>query len=245
MTDVKLYLKSNNGTENGGVETDVTFNVVPPLSTNNFFDFTLTLESAEIPISFYNINSDNNTFIHTSTGEPPADTTLTIPIKNYTATELVTALNTAMTALAITTTYDSQTNKFTFTHASSNFSLKGNAFRVLGLLPTVANSSTNNVLVSPNMINLMYPRNAFLKLISTQDTTYNKTIAKVQLSALEYEVVYFSGTVASEFSVTLTDKVLSSVRVAVVNDEDEPLGGATSLNGIPWSIGLKIKTVPV
>ena len=243
MTDVKLYLKSNTGTENSGVETDVTFNVVPPLSTNNFFDFTLTLESAEIPISFYNINSDNNTFIHTSSGG--TDTTLTIPIKNYRATGLVTALNTVMTALAITTTYDEQTNKFTFTHASSDFSLKGNAFRVLGLLPTVANNSTSNVLVSPNMINLMYPRNAFLKLISTQDTTYNKTIAKVQLSALEYEVVYFSGTVASEFSLTLTDKVLSTVRVAVVNDEDEPIGGTTSLNGIPWSIGLKIKTVPV
>ena len=111
MTDVKLYLKSNTGTENSGVETDVTFNVVPPLSTNNFFDFTLTLESAEIPISFYNINSDNNTFIHTSSGG--TDTTLTIPIKNYRATGLVTALNTVMTALAITTTYDEQTNKFT------------------------------------------------------------------------------------------------------------------------------------
>ena len=53
MTDNnrKLYLRSNNGVVNGGVDTDITFAITPPLTTSDFFNFTLTLESAEIPIS--------------------------------------------------------------------------------------------------------------------------------------------------------------------------------------------------
>lgn len=241
----KLYLKSNEGTANGGILTDITFPVSPPLSTNDYFNFTITLESAEIPLSFYNVNSSNKTFQHQlQSGGTITD--ITIPVKNYSATQLTATLNTLMAALNVTTKYDSQTNKFTFT-GTAPFQLKGtgDSFRQLGIQPNVFNTSTVNVLESPTMINLLYPRNCFIKLVSTQDTTYNKTLAKIQLSAQEYQIVYFSGTVASEFSITLTDKYLSSFRISLVNDDDEPLGGDTGLNYIPWSIGIKIHRVPV
>ena len=95
------------------------------------------------------------------------------------------------------------------------------------------------------MINLLFPRNCFLKLISTQATTYNSIIAKVQLSAQDLQVLYFNGSVASEFSVLLSDRTLSSIRVSLIDDDDLPLGAATGLNGIYWSIGVNIETVNV
>jgi len=240
----KLYLKSNEGTANGGVATDVTFDI-SPLTTNQYFNFTITLESAEIPVSFYNINSSNKTFKHQlQSGGTITD--LTIPPKNYTADQLTTTLNSIMSALNVSVVYNSQTNKFTFT-GTAPFKLQpiGDNYRVLGIHPTNFTLSTVNVLESPNMINLLYPRNCFVKLVSTQDTTYDKTLAKVQLSAQEYQIVYFSGTVASEFSITLRDDLINELRISLVNDDDTRLGGNQGLNNIDWSIGVNIERVPV
>ena len=241
----KLYLRSNEGTVNNGIDTDVTFAISPPLTTTDFFNFTLTLESAEIPISWYNVNSSNNTFIYhlISSG---VETTITIPIKNYNATQLLTVLNTLLSSLGVSITYDEQSNRYTFT-GSADFKLKGNAFRLLGLIPdaTTFNNSSSNILVSPSMINLLFPRNCFLKLISTQATTYNATIAKIQLSAQDLEVVYFNGTIASEFSILLSDRTLSSIRVSLIDDDGLALGSASGLNGIMWSLGVNIETVNV
>ena len=242
----KLYLRSNQGVVNGGVDTDVTFAITPPLTTSDFFNFTLTLESAEIPISFYNVNSSNNTFIYRGDHDG-LEETITLPIKNYTATQLLTVLNTLLSSLDIVVTYDEQTNRYTFSSSAGDFKLKGNAFRLLGLIPdaTTFNSSSSNVLVSPSMINLLFPRNCFLQLISTQATTYNSTIAKVQLSAEDLQVVYFNGTIASEFSVLLSDRTLTSIRVSLVDDDGLALGAASGLNGIYWSLGLNVETVNV
>ena len=241
----KLYLRSNEGTVNNGIDTDVTFAISPPLTTTDFFNFTLTLESAEIPISFYNVNSSNNTFIYhlISSG---VETTITIPVKNYTATQLLTVLNTLLTSLSLVVAYNDQTNRYTFT-GSADFKIKGNAFRLLGLIPdaTTFNNSSSNILVSPSMINLLFPRNCFLKLISTQATTYNAIIAKVQLSAEDLQILYFNGTIASEFSILLSDRTLSNIRVSLVDDDNLPLGAATGLNGIMWSLGVNIETVNV
>ena len=238
----KLYLRSNAGTVNGGVDTDITFAISPPLTTTDFFNFTVTLESAEIPVSFYNVNSSNNTFIYhlISSG---VETTISIPVKNYNATQLLTVLNTLLSSLSVVVTYDEQTNRYTFT-GSADFKIKGNAFRLLGLVPdaTTYNLSSSNILVSPSMINLLFPRNCFLQLISTQATTYNSTIAKVQLSAQDLQVVYFNGTIASEFSVLLSDRTLSSIRVSLVDDDNLPLGAASGLNGIYWSLGINVET---
>ena len=241
----KLYLRSNEGTVNNGIDTDVTFAISPPLTTTDFFNFTLTLESAEIPISWYNVNSSNNTFIYhlISSG---VETSITIPVKNYNATQLLTVLNSLLSSLGLVVSYDEQTNRYTFT-GSAEFKLKGNAFRILGLVPdaTTFNQSSSNILVSPSMINLLFPRNCFLKLISTQATTYNATIAKIQLSAQDLEIVYFTGTIASEFSVTLTDRTLTNIRVSLVDDDGIALGSATGLNGVYWSLGVNIETINV
>ena len=241
----KLYLRSNEGTVNNGIDTDVTFAITPPLTTSDFFNFTLTLESAEIPVSFYNVNSSNNTFLYhlISSG---VESLVTIPVKNYNATQLLTVLNSLLTSLSVSVTYDEQTNRYTFT-GSADFKLKGNAFRLLGLIPDAVtyNLSSSNVLISPSMINLLFPRNCFLQLISTQATTYNSTIAKVQLSAEDLQIVYFNGTIASEFSVTLTDRTLSSIRVSLIDDDGLALGAASGLNGIMWSLGVNVETVNV
>lgn len=105
---------------------------------------------AEIPFSYYVVNSSNNTFLLNGG-------TVTLPVGNYTATTLATALQSALGG-GYTVTYSSQTQKFTIT-GSAPFNLifgsaddngLTNPRLVLGMNPGV-NSSSGNVLVAPNV----------------------------------------------------------------------------------------------
>lgn len=76
----------------------------------------------QIPYSWYVFNSVNNTFTMTENG---TSVTVTIPIGNYTASSLATALGTAITAvspntLTYTVTYSNLTQKFIFTSSSNS-----------------------------------------------------------------------------------------------------------------------------
>ena len=85
--------------------------------------------SAEIPFSYYVFKSSNNTFSLAENGGP--DTTITIPVGNYTSGEIITVLGTLLTAATVVgatyvVTISNQTNKLTFTGSGgtlANFQL--------------------------------------------------------------------------------------------------------------------------
>ena len=72
------------------------------------FQMLLSLINLNVPHSYYNINSYNNTLIYTVNS---ITTTLTITSNNYNINDLVTYLNSYMTGFTIT--YSSSTNKLT------------------------------------------------------------------------------------------------------------------------------------
>lgn len=79
---------------------------------------------AEIPFSYYVIDTYNNIFLLSESDGAPGNFPVTIPIGNYDATTLATALATALTATSVitggnntyTVTYDPITGKFTFSN---------------------------------------------------------------------------------------------------------------------------------
>lgn len=90
--------------------------------------FSIELLSAIVPKSDYNINSNNNTIYFSENGG--SEITASIPEGNYTITELLTAIGSAMTSSSglswtYTATYDSKTNKITIT--------TGNVIRIFEL----------------------------------------------------------------------------------------------------------------
>ena len=82
------------------------------------------LISAQIPFSYYVFNSTNNTFTLTATSGGPY--TFVIPVGNYTAATLATALAAELNAIdpagAYTVTYSATTGKFTFTSLTPGYS---------------------------------------------------------------------------------------------------------------------------
>ena len=118
---------------------------------------------AEIPFSFYVINTENNTFTLT---EVTSDT-VTIPVGNYTSVTLPTALTAALTSTSLgtrtyTVTYSATTQKFTITANSGTFSLALNAQLQLILGMSATPSSSGSVLVSPNAVQITGPNYMYL-----------------------------------------------------------------------------------
>lgn len=153
---IELYLDSSDGT---------TYN--PAYSSTDWPLFylnrkltnvaALKIIQAEIPFTYYTINSLNNTFTLTESGGG-GDATVTIPVGTYTISSLQTALNTALTAASpntrtYTSTYSTSTQKLTITVSSGTFTLTFvgySPYLALGM-STGANASTGTSLVSPNI----------------------------------------------------------------------------------------------
>jgi hypothetical protein len=132
---------------------------------------------AQIPVSWYVFNSVNNTFVITET--TGGAKTITIPVGNYTASQLATSLSTIMTPgsagtnATYTVTYDANlTHKFTFASNSTTnvFTFTfGAGYNVPGVQPNSGNKNprlwigfppgdtvssvqpTNQTIVSPNV----------------------------------------------------------------------------------------------
>jgi hypothetical protein len=121
---VELELDSldSNVTDARYAKTDwPTFFFVRPIANVAY----MKILSAEIPFSYYVIDTHNNTFILSETGTV-ATSTVVIPVGNYTSSTLATALSTALTTASTgltsktyTVTFSSQTGKFTFSSNAS------------------------------------------------------------------------------------------------------------------------------
>jgi len=110
----------------------------------------LKVISAEIPFVFDTVTSANNTFVFTVNG---VDTTITIPVGNYTGTTLAARLQTLMAAVSVgfLVTYSATTLKFTFTFAGAAVPWgivfppgRNSAFSLMGFLP-----NTTTALIGP------------------------------------------------------------------------------------------------
>ena len=132
---------------------------------NNSFSFTLpnleiadgnynylSVQYANIPYSFYNINSTNNTLNYTLNS---VNYTITITPGNYNITQLITALKTLMTGFTIS--YNSITNKITFSHSTYNFTFLSTSTcqEVLGFELKTSYTSSSLSLVSVSCISLI------------------------------------------------------------------------------------------
>lgn len=120
----------------------------------------LRLASVILPLSVYNVNSNNNHIDYTDTGSK----TVTITPGQYSISSLVTAVQTAMNAAGsavYTVTFNSITNKVTFAIGSGSVSFQNGTganaatslARVLGFLPNIDTVGAASV-TPPNCVDM-------------------------------------------------------------------------------------------
>lgn len=201
----------------------------------------ISVQNAQFPYSFYNINIYNNLLEISVNANPPV--VLTFTRGNYNANTLITEIQTQLTAAGITDitiTISSITGLLTFTKASGTFTLYyagSTCFKVLGFNPALDYTSTGSVLVAPFPLNLL----GTLKLriasyalpISSLDSSVDGTLnilASIPINAGNFGLIMYENT--NNIQSTLDLKILDNFDLEILDDD----GNLVNFNGAYWTI---------
>lgn len=240
-----INLNSQNATKrNGDFLSSVYFDFNGLLTDDpNIKSISLSVQNAQFPYSFYNINIYNNVLQIGLDANPPV--TLTLTRGNYNANTLISEIQARLTAggiTSITLTISSITGLLTFTRSSGNFTLYASgstSFRVLGFDPTLNYTSTTSVLNAPYPLNLLGTlklRIASYELpINTIDSTVNgnlNVLATVPINAGNFGLIMYENT--NNIQSQLNVRLLDGFDMEIIDDDNNLI----NFNNTYWTISL-------
>ena len=217
-----------NGTKRSLIEYDIPAFLIMDDSID-FIQFNIS--SAIIPVSFYNINSTNNTLVILETGNT---SNYVFPTGNYNDNLFISAFKTLLSA-RFNITLNSTTSVFTITNTTNSFSVLGTTTMdyILGFSGTIA--SSNSSVIMPRVCNfLSLPRinircgclaNSILATTSNS-TVQNDIILSVSNNSVPNgQIVYQNtGQIKSVFRCDRLDTFILSI-----TDDD---GNLIDFNGV-------------
>jgi hypothetical protein len=204
-------------------------------------DIYVSVQTAQIPCTFYNIAGINNILVYSVGGGPLIY--ITIPPSNYNVNTLQAYLQSVMTGFTIT--YNTASNKYTFVHSSQNFIFRelSTCFELLGFIDNQSYSSAALSLSSSISVNFFTIRNILIEcsnLITVNKTSDVNDSNQSILTSIPITVS--QGSVLSYSNVFgLSDRIASVKNFASLQirllDQDLDL---LDLNGCEWTITLQI-----
>ena len=233
----QIFLSSSNADKVGSLNSNCTW-YLPFIEIPDQHHIHLSVQSAIIPVSFYNVNRTNNILSY-SVSSNNTIVQIIIPVGNYNAIQLKTMLN---TLIPITTTYNPISNTFTFVRTQNNFTfytIGSTCFSLLGF-SLVNQISTNKTLISNYCVN-MSPIRAFqisLPTIKTGNISKAKELSQnvlmqIPINAGQNEIVtYFNTTL---FSSNLFVNYMHEIQLVILDQNSNII----DLNGVEWSIVLQ------
>tara|TARA_R110000782_G_scaffold52117_2_gene111939 strand:- start:2641 stop:3543 length:903 start_codon:yes stop_codon:yes gene_type:complete len=240
--------------QNGDYNSNVFFNFKDVLKDEvDVINNQIELISAQIPVSFYNINETNNKFYYSlgnSNTNPLLIKNITIPVGNYNATNLLSTMISLFQANGDSTVMIIAINKNTGKLSFSNFqafSLYYSAYsntinEVLGLGKINYNFLTLT-LQAPFMLDLLgikvlnicstlLPINSF----SSENSATN-TLATVPVNASSFSLILYEN--SSVKKQTLGIKNISGIDIQLYGDD----GKLINFNGVFWTMTLAIHSL--
>lgn len=210
---------------NGSYNSDVYFFLQAPIICGDNFDIVLRLENFVCPISFYNVNTSNNTLVISGN-------TYTLTTGNYNSLTLLSALQSAIPS-TINASYNSTTNQLSFTSSSPfTFNSSSTCFGLLGFQQSNRVATLNGstyTLTSDYVVNLAGTKHLYIDIVNV--STHNisakqnggfTTIVKSIVCDVPYGSVlsYVNNT---NSSTVLTDRYISYFRVRILDDSYTPV----------------------
>ena len=145
----------------------------------------ISVVSAQIPVSFYTINATNNSLTYTL----GTQYTITIPVGNYNATSLISAIISAFATMSITMaiSINKLTGKLTFSATASNFSFIYSSTSIMIVLGFIKITEVSSSFI----LTAHYPLNLLgIKVISVKSSI-------LAISAYTSETLGFSNTLST------------------------------------------------
>ena len=206
-------------------------------TTNKKNKVSISVLSAQIPCSYYNVNSLNNKLIYSVNNETPIE--VNIIIGNYNINTLITYLKNEMPGFSII--YNASTNKLSFTHHISlfNFFQQSTCFELIGFSDK-DHISTNNILVGDIVINLYTVQmlqiasdNFILDNIDSFRPNNSNILQSISVTSSYGSIVHYSNIhdIQSEIHST---RNLTNLPIQIIDQNDN----VVELNGAHWSMVL-------
>lgn len=238
----------NTNTSRGA--TDFTYQLTQPInffkrsSTKQYF---VRIEDIRIPISFYNINNNYNTFGWTASATGVVS--FSVSQGNYTIDELIAEVQTQMNLLdnnTYTITYDEITQKVNIASTGTEdvSTLVGDGWQTLGFdlteSITGASNTDGNLVAYTNtlrhlklIINNINSNNAYSNDEITKQTNVQKIGVIIPITETRNEFQFYDN--HQGFQIKLPN--LSSINEFQIKLLD-PLNNVVNLNGVPWAFSV-------
>lgn len=239
---IEIYLNSNyyNYRFNGNDNSNLLFYLKTPISRPNGYFIKMKLSNLTLPISYYLIDTTNNSLII-------GTTTYTIPSGNYNTTTFTTALNSLLTSIPIYVSFDESTNKFTFT-GLSNFTISSSStcLDIIGF--STGATSTLNTLTSDLVCdfsgknNMIYFDVNNLSSFNISSSTGMRTsiIKSIVVDVQQAGVLYYEN--KTDACVYLQDNTISYLHIRLLEEDMETL---LKLNGVTWNATIEMSFVRI
>ena len=238
LESIQIHMNSNHATSyNNNLTSDCNF-TLPLIEVPSQHYLWLSVIHANIPYSFYNIESSNSTLVYYISN---VKYRLDIPFGNYNVRQLLSYLKSQM--LNFNIIYNSITNKFTFTHLFNDFDfddLESTCFKLIGFL--YYSRSSLKSLTSLNSIDLMTHK--CICIMTDFNTGSINLSNKSNMSILQSMAVSDApfGMLNMNYTpnrVCLYINSISTMRLKITDQSNRPI----EFNGCGWTITLQLDVI--
>lgn len=206
----------------------------------------LSLYDAQIPFSFYSVNSNNNIL---EVIEPTKTISITISEGNYNVYDLaktVVNLLNSQSSQGYSIIYNKQKNKYIFGLTNGNATFKFSNTKSPGLLfgfSTIdINITASNPMSSINVAQML-PYNAlyirtnitFSNVMSSRLKTYTDILAKVNINSPPNGIITYQA-MGNDHMSSIPTRNITSIGVKLTDSDNNLI----NLNGLNWDLSLRI-----
>lgn len=239
-----IILSSDHATLNNGTFlSDVNFQFLGLLTDDpDIEEITISVQNAQIPISFYNINVYNNILNITYNATPYS---LTLTRGNYNSTTLINEIIAKLATVSITDitiATSSITGIITFTRAGGlNFTIDstGTVNKPLGFAVGTSYTSVGGILVAPYPLNLLGLLKLKIASYELQTTNYDSSVdgnlnvlATIPIEAGSFGLILYDN--ISNTQSIIKNPTLDGFDLKIYGDDEN----LVNFNGIGWNITL-------
>ena len=235
QSSAKIFISSANSSQwtNSSSNTRIKVPINPFILTNNDpSHFVLGVESLSIPIAMEVVGSANNIL-------EIGGVSYTIPSGNYTATNIVSALNTLTGGAGFTFAFSSTTNKLTITKTG------GVVIGALTTCQTILGVSVGTY-TSPHtptgLVNLTSTSGIIIRVLNIQNenrdnqsTSGSTTLARIPINTSQFRILQFYN--SQPFYTSISNRSITELDIQLCDDSYQQL----NLTGNPnWFLTLRI-----
>ena len=198
---------------------------------------TISVLNAQIPISYYLINSTNNKLVINNIS-------YTLVNGNYTTTSLMSMILTLIPS-TFSMSFNTSTGKYTLTNSAGNFNINSTntCYTILGFVKSTLYSSTSNSLTFPEPANLYGIHRIKIKsnILHTRNFDSNSgcgnILTTIGVSSGITSVLCYDNT--TNFRNIISNDVIDNIDIQLVDENDNLL----DFNSIDWYLTIQLDTI--